>query len=31
MMNDYLVNFIKNGDPNGTELVYWPKSGDDMA
>ena len=31
MMNNYLVNFIKNGDPNGAELVYWPKSGDDMA
>lgn len=31
MMNNYLVNFIKTGDPNGEGLTHWPESADTMA
>ncbi len=29
-MSDYFVNFIRNGDPNGSNLPHWPQIQDEM-
>lgn len=31
MFNDYIVNFVKTGNPNGGELPFWPRSNDDLS
>ena len=30
-MNQYWVNFITNGDPNGEELAQWPEADENMG
>ncbi|RAH56325.1 hypothetical protein BO85DRAFT_521044 [Aspergillus piperis CBS 112811] len=30
-MQSYWANFIKNGNPNGEELTYWPPSKEDAT